>query len=810
MVQSPMLHEEAKGSLDEVSEDLDINVSVDLVAQNDEQQNTIENSTSFDVEGGGKNESDVADGTLQNEMVSKIQMSVSETLDERVVTDMSSGWKMVMHEESQCYYYWNIETGETSWEVPQVLAQAAELANDLTPPTVDDKTTSAAFEIGNSDVTSAGMQGTLAASTIDGSLETTVTSHKELLGHGSLTNGINDHSSDSKFSVEEQQSEIDFPSCLVKQSESLLERLKSLENSNSKGNFQGQDSLSRYIMEIEIRLADFKSLASYGSSLLPFWLHSDRQIKLLESVVNYNLSRAAESAHNEVEDKHVHASEGLDEQQNVVEHESEVDHDEKKGGFITSDVCNGSDVDAYAAVLREIYNKVPTNGQHVPLSNATGSHRETGFEVNSQVEAMLNPKESTHEHGCNVGDDVDMDVDMEVEDMNSSGNSTVADISVVTDYVQTDQPVQSNSLADYPSSLPGDEFVVPPPPDDEWIPPPPPDSELMPPPPPPDDEQVPPPPGDPVAHPYYTLPSYTEAGQSLSYAQYSLPYPGPSSEYYGQTSSEVPNSNVYGQFAIPPVQPYYSAIPNTYSDNSQVIINPTNPVAYYELQEVAGSSSIPVVNINDSADASGDDRVSSDVPSTSSSIHAPATVSVDDCGSLLCATGETATGSAASSVVTKAQTKVVRSRKRVAVGSSLKSNKKVSSLVDKWKAAKEELLDEEEEPESVYEALERKRQREIEEWRAKQIASGEAKDNANFQPLGGDWRERVKRKRAQAASKSIDIHQDAAVHKQQVPDVMELSKGLPSCWQVYWDETSKQVYYGNTTTLETTWTRPTK
>jgi hypothetical protein len=27
----------------------------------------------------------------------------------------------------------------------------------------------------------------------------------------------------------------------------------------------------------------------------------------------------------------------------------------------------------------------------------------------------------------------------------------------------------------------------------------------------------------------------------------------------------------------------------------------------------------------------------------------------------------------------------------------------------------------------------------LQEWHAKQIASGEAKDNANFQPLGGDW-----------------------------------------------------------------------
>lgn len=80
-----------------------------------------------------------------------------------------------------------------------------------------------------------------------------------------------------------------------------------------------------------------------------------------------------------------------------------------------------------------------------------------------------------------------------------------------------------------------------------------------------------------------------------------------------------------------------------------------------------------------------------------------------------------------------------------------------------WKAAKEEMLEDEEEPENTYELLERKRQREIEvywnlfiqftlfwlfcfltflslqEWYKQQITSGEAKDNANFQPLGGNW-----------------------------------------------------------------------
>ena len=250
---------QAKGCLDEGSKDFDISVSVDLVSQNDGQQNRMQNSTSLDPESSEKNESDVAAGNLQKEMVSKDQMSASERLDEQAVTDNSLGWKMVMHEESQRYYYWNIETGETSWEVPQVLAQAAQLCNDPIPPaSVDDKTESAAVGVDNSTVPSAVMQDTSAAFTIDGAVETSVTSYRELYGHGSQMNGCSgehtnvnqgcdvngkelirnngimslsyggDHSFVSNSSVEEQQLQIDFPSRLVKQSESLLERLKSL------------------------------------------------------------------------------------------------------------------------------------------------------------------------------------------------------------------------------------------------------------------------------------------------------------------------------------------------------------------------------------------------------------------------------------------------------------------------------------------------------------------------------------------------------------------------------------------------------
>ena len=107
-------------------------------------------------------------------------------------------------------------------------------------------------------------------------------------------------------------------------------------------------------------------------------------------------------------------------------------------------------------------------------------------------------------------------------------------------------------------------------------------------------------------------------------------------------------------------------------------------------------------------------------------------------------------------------------------------------MVDKWKAAKEELNDSEEE-EDDSEILDRKRKREIEEWKSRQIASGEAKDNANFQPLGGDWREKVKRKRERA-----EKSQKKDPEKQQKPDLTKLSANLPSEWQAYWDESTKK------------------
>ncbi|CAI9756992.1 unnamed protein product [Fraxinus pennsylvanica] len=46
---------------------------------------------------------------------------------------------------------------------------------------------------------------------------------------------------------------------------------------------------------------------------------------------------------------------------------------------------------------------------------------------------------------------------------------------------------------------------------------------------------------------------------------------------------------------------------------------------------------------------------------------------------------------------------------------------------------------------------------EDEEWRSQQIASGEAKDNANFHPLGGDWNVIHSRNAVESARKEIAL-----------------------------------------------------
>lgn len=235
---------QAKASPEEGSQDLDINVSEDHVAQTDGPQGTSPNSTSSDAEGWDKVEGDAVGDCLQKEVVSKDHTPVSEIFNEQVISDVSLGWKMVMHEESKRYYYWNVETGETSWEVPHGLAQTAELVCDkTTSASVNNNFQSSAAGVDNSEIYAAAVHDSLAALATDGSLRKSVISNGGAYTHGSQTYGWdkeyrNDGLSNATFGSEdlfvskpsvEEQVVTNIPYRLVQHSESLLERLKSME-----------------------------------------------------------------------------------------------------------------------------------------------------------------------------------------------------------------------------------------------------------------------------------------------------------------------------------------------------------------------------------------------------------------------------------------------------------------------------------------------------------------------------------------------------------------------------------------------------
>ncbi|XP_031403803.1 uncharacterized protein LOC116213121 isoform X2 [Punica granatum] len=745
-----------------------------------------------DTAGGVSNDRDTSTSdNIPKEADEDLQNHVGGTFDAQVVGDVSSGWKMVLHEETNQYYYWNMLTGETSWEVPEVLAQSAEPSSDSM------YVAAAASSHLLSQSESAGEFG----APVDGQIEK----------HGSgppidppcgadVNQRLEDEMQDSMVYTK-CESQMGHWSHLVELGECLLQRLSSLESISLP---RDQEWISKCILEIEIRLSDMKSLSCHGSSLHPFWVYSEGQLRHLESVIDSKVGQLGNSTLNDSKALHDSVAREASGSSTSTEHKFE-------SGHAKQEVLPAPDI-------------TQSSPRMDSLSVDTAVHREdvalpcTGSNVYS-------------------GEDIDMDVDMEVDDVTSEGHNIMVEKSCEATVAASDNSFKPEEPAEPPSVARDDGSPIPPPPDEEWIPPPPPDSEQIPPPPP--DEPEPP----------YPLPPPTEVGQPLPYAdQYSLSYPNSSYEMYGH--SGVASNNYYahaeGQVLVPQGPVSYE-----YTDSASVMNN-VEPVTYYNIQDGTGPlirvaslgstqyqiqsgpfsySALPSDQIGaghggllshsnvDLSDAHGKtgngilEVASTSAPMGSATVEAPATTLVRDGVSEPSVSMAAASAAATVTTVTdaKVQSKVLRTKKRtVAVAPSLRSNKKVSSLVDKWKAAKEELEEEEEdEAKSALAMLEKKRQREIEEWHAQQIASGEAKDNANFQPLGGDWRERVKRKRAQANKEAASMTEEPQ-KENQPPDLRDLSKDLPSGWQAYWDESSKQVYYGNTLTSETTWIRPTK
>lgn len=885
-----------KGPCDERNEEKDVNTGKDLAVQEAIQQDkdgyVISSNDSQKPVVPSFRESDHKDLVhLQTEMSLSQPTSAAETPALQVIGDVSSGWRMVLHEESKQYYYWNVETGETSWEIPQVLAQTTELAADQRTNIIEDTQSTAVAEHECNSTIAVASDYYVTAPIYDGPIDGNMISESkdahecgaqanerfegskgEVMKYGNGTVGVSQvelsgtggvadsFSADGSLigpgmhiqglmNNEENITASDLSTGLVKRCEELLQKLKSLEG--SKAHLQHHDWASKYVLEVEIRLSDFKSLLACGSSILPFWLHSERQLQRLEGAVDEEIYQIAKSQVDEDMATHISSSRG-EYKSLELGHESQAEGNENNAILSTHAMPKVSpEHDSSAMAEKDLCEDdslriTVHGGGNVASSESPARHLESDGE---QVNGTVIPHESISKSGYNSEGDVDMDVDMEVEDSVPEGNTRIGETSSAKDFATLEQPVQPNPPADHPSLTSEDVPVVPPPPDEEWIPPPPPDNEQVP----------PPPPDEPPEDSYNPTTSYVENVQHHPYMeQYNIPYPDSSFAYYGHTVTEIPGGNFYGPAdgsqVVPHASIYYGAVPNSYNETASVMVNPVIPVAYYGLQDGAitqaitqdsvGSSIESSQNnsqygrVSDSALASdgigtvdthseagatvkedgsavrtGADMGSLGVPSTSVTIQAVATVSEKESVPSLSTTAvASAAAAATTSSAAKVQSKVRNKKRTVAVAPSLRSNKKVSSLVDKWKAAKEELNEnEEDEPENAYEILERKRQREIEEWRAQQIASGEAKDNANFQPLGGDWREKVKRRRAQLAKEAAETPPEAeADRKQEKPDLVDLSKDLPSGWQAYWDESSKQIYYGNTITSKTTWTRPTK
>ncbi|CAA7016329.1 unnamed protein product [Microthlaspi erraticum] len=775
-------NEQVDGLLQEGHKDADIKLGADTSMQLVDQHKTVKDSSAPDFK---------AEGEISYVTVTpSVQAFGPVSLEHHVPTDVTSMWKMILHEESNQYYYWNTETGETSWEIPAVLIQTASAYgtgyNPSGPVVTYESTLVSGVEPSYLQPVQNDFIGTDCSTTLTVELgERNKSDYHQVEcqmdsavnyqpGQEELAGAGNSDHSQANFDT---GAATDLPSRLLSQTEGLLEKLRSLKKSH--GNFDSNEKISKYILEVEVRHSDVKALILDTSPLLSFWLHTEKQLKRLEDAVNDEIYELAKSA---VMDEIAETNKSSPESKLVADAsntESEFEDSGRERELAQSGKTLHSDD---SADVGGDGSPTHTRGHSVEQSNVTPS------------DEMLTKA------GSSAVEDIDMDVDMEVEEPVPVSSVQVIDASDVKTFSQTE-----------PSDLHTD---VPPPPGEEWIPPPPSESEDVPPPPPDSySEPVPPPPLETGHVPpilstdslgiSYTVPqSYMQ--QSTDYAaQYNLSYPESSYQY-------IANTQFYGhvdgsQVSLPQSTYYYETAPGT----SEVTPAAASAVeAYYDFKGAAPL--FPVISSAESSlHHSGVGAANFNIPSNSSTAVEPSSRSNDtaEMASMGTATQSTdVTGG--SSLLAKGQSNVKRPKKRTVAASSLKSNKKVSSLVDKWKAAKEELNDsEEEEEEEDYGILDRKRRREIEEWKSRQIASGEAKDNANFQPLGGDWREKVKRRKERAGRETVDSKKKE--EKEQKPDLTKLSAHLPSGWQAYWDESSKKVYYGNTSTSQTSWTRPT-
>lgn len=183
---------------------------------------------------------------------SKEVVSVEETsapgTDVQLTGDLVSSWKVVLHEESGQYYYWNTLTGETSWVVPDVLAQeTTELTGEQkTAPNSEGVELEGSMAIGQAGSviqeaqqtceTVAQMKELNNASKVDGSEEKRQGNDdmQSELTDALLSNGGSTGVDSEKYPCnpmvdEEYDTDNDLGTSVLKDSENLLDKLNSLE-----------------------------------------------------------------------------------------------------------------------------------------------------------------------------------------------------------------------------------------------------------------------------------------------------------------------------------------------------------------------------------------------------------------------------------------------------------------------------------------------------------------------------------------------------------------------------------------------------
>jgi hypothetical protein len=151
-------------------------------------------------------------------------------------------------------------------------------------------------------------------------------------------------------------------------------------------------------------------------------------------------------------------------------------------------------------------------------------------------------------------------------------------------------------------------------------------------------------------------------------------------------------------------------------------------------------------------------------------------------------------------------------KQKLAAMSNTKAHKGDMSKWAKVREAEDETLD----GTKAAAAIEAKRARELEAWRAKAIRAGvDASANPNFVPVG-DWRSRVEAAKKRDKLEAFRARESDAVDDGKIATTVVVSqssvdvaeKPLPPGWRVFFDEATGDVYYGNLATKETSWDRP--